>query len=88
MLESVFSEFFTDLSTSFSNPQKRVFIGYIFCAFTLGIFWLVYKKSYDFKSALTVAFSKRTHIAISLGNCEQFIFLATRDISKQTHFTC
>ena len=65
MLESVFSEFFTDLSTSFSNPQKRVFIGYIFCAFTLGIFWLVYKKGYNFKSALTVAFSKRIWLSNS-----------------------
>ena len=65
MIESVLSEFFTDLSTSFSNPQKRVFIGYIFCAFAIGIFWLVYKKGYSVKSAFSTAFDKRIWLSNS-----------------------
>ena len=80
MLESIFIEFFADLGSSFSNPQKRIFIGYLFCALAIGVAWLILKQDHSIKTACAKILSK--HIWLSKSSLLDYrVFVLNKIIS-------
>lgn len=51
--------------SDFTNPQKRIFIGYLFSALLLAIFWLVLVKKIRFSNAVRKLFSKKIWLSTS-----------------------
>ena len=52
-------EFFSTIIEHFSDPRKRVFLGYLFLSIFIALFWLQKKKNLSFKNALIYIFNKR-----------------------------
>ena len=52
-------DFFSTIAEHFSDPRKRVFLGYIFLSFVIALIWLLAKKKLSFKEALKYVFNKR-----------------------------
>ena len=56
---------FSDIYVQFFNPQKRLFIGYLFSAAVIGIIWLVFAKKIGLKSALCKMFDRKVWLSSS-----------------------
>jgi len=51
-------DFFSTIGEHFSDPRKRVFLGYIFVSIIIALFWLLKKKKLSFKDSLKYIFDK------------------------------
>ncbi len=58
MFEIVF-DYWSDVTTSFWDPKKRVFVGYLFSAFFVALLWLVCIKQEKLFASIKSIFSKR-----------------------------
>ena len=61
----------------FSNPKKRVFIGYIFLSICIAFLWLVLLKKISIKDAFWRVFDKRVFFAKS-SQSDYLVFLLNR----------
>ena len=51
-------DFFSTITEHFSDPRKRVFLGYIFLSIIIALIWLLAKKKLSLKEALKYIFDK------------------------------
>ena len=51
-------DFFSTITEHFSDPRKRVFLGYIFLSIIIALIWLLAKKKLSLKDALRYLFNK------------------------------
>ena len=58
MFESFLNNFIADISSTFTNPQKRVFAGYLFSAMVIAVLWLVLHQKQSLKIAFKQLLSK------------------------------
>lgn len=57
-ISSALTEYVTGLPDLLINPQKRLFIGYLFAAFFVAVIWLVFFEKLRIKQVLSRCFSK------------------------------
>ena len=55
----VFLDFWSGLLSEATNPQKRVFIGYLASALFIAFFWLLFKEKLKISDAASLIFSKK-----------------------------
>ena len=51
-------DFFSTITEHFTDPRKRVFLGYIFLSIVIALIWLLAKKNLSLKEALKYVFNK------------------------------
>ncbi len=51
-------DFFSNITEHFTDPRKRVFLGYIFLSIVIALIWLLAKKNLSLKEALKYVFNK------------------------------
>ena len=61
----MFSEFLDIVTNNFFDPQKRVFIGYLFSAFFISILWLLLVKKENIKNTILKVFDKNVYMSKS-----------------------
>ena len=61
----VFLDFFNGLVSEVTNPQKRVFIGYLFSALCIAFLWLFFVEKHKLKDASSFIFSKQIWLSKS-----------------------
>ena len=61
----VFLDFFYGLVSEVTNPQKRVFIGYLFSALCIAFLWLFFVEKHKLKDASSFIFSKQIWLSKS-----------------------
>ena len=62
MLE-LFYDYFLSLLNEVANPQKRVFVGYLFAAVAIAMLWLCVVEKTSLKTALKKIFDKRISVS-------------------------
>ena len=60
MLEEFIHEFLTELSAGFTNPQKRIFWGYLACAGAIAFVWLKFRRRTTTSRALQTIFARES----------------------------
>ena len=68
-------DFFSGITEHFSDPRKRVFLGYIFLSIIIALIWLLTKKKLSFKDALKYIFNKRILLSKSSQSDFKLFFL-------------
>ncbi len=58
-------DYWSDVTTSFLDPKKRVFVGYLFSAFVIALLWLVCFKRRKLFSSVKLIFSKKVWLSNS-----------------------
>ena len=48
---------FSDLSAQFLSPRKRLFVGYLACAFGIAVLWICVAKRTSLKTSLAMVFA-------------------------------
>ena len=62
---SLIDTYWSDLLTTFFNPQKRVFIGYLVCALGIAIIYWVFIKRSSVRQSLSALFSPKVWLSLS-----------------------
>ena len=58
-MPELFTDFFSSLFNEVVNPQKRIFVGYLFSALTIALLWLCFVEKSSPKTAIKKIFDKR-----------------------------
>ena len=58
-------DFLSNIFEHFSDPRKRVFLGYIFLSIVISILWLLKTKRLSFKQALNYIFNRKILLSTS-----------------------
>ena len=70
-------DFVSNMFEHFSDPRKRVFLGYIFLSILIALFWLFKKKRLSFKQSLKYIFDKKVIFSNS-SKSDMKLFLINR----------
>ena len=58
-MPELFTDFFSSLFNEVVNPQKRIFVGYLFSALAIALLWLCFVEKSSPKTAIKKIFDKR-----------------------------
>ena len=72
-----FDSFLKSIWTLFFDPQKRIFIGYIFSAILIAFFWLIFCRKFSPRHAIQKIFDKNILLSTSSG-ADARVFLINR----------
>jgi sterol desaturase/sphingolipid hydroxylase (fatty acid hydroxylase superfamily) len=60
-----FLDFFSNIFEHFSDPKKRIFLGYIFISIGIAFFWLILQKKLSLRQAFWKIFDKKVFFSKS-----------------------
>lgn len=79
MFEQTIQPFINEWLNAFIDPQKRIFVGYLFSALLIALVWLVVYKKHSLKQAINQFFNKQSWLSAS-ARADYFIMLINSTI--------